>query len=155
MKSNIYLFLDSTRYEFLFFSYNSAFFKLLIGAGAKIRAFNLFVQLKYKLKVEEDFDPYIIFLVSMMKISPQFTLSALKLSGVVYWVPIPIFLRKKITLSIKWVIALIRKIDANKRLEALVKAMTNSIYNKGILMVEKKNFYSKGLVNRHLLKFFS
>lgn len=79
--------LDYNRYNYyyyLFFSYNVLFFRSLIFSGKKLRAFNLFLDLKYSLKQEESFDPFFVFLVSMMRLSPEFTLSALKLSGIVY-----------------------------------------------------------------------
>lgn len=150
--------LDYNRYNYyyyLFFSYNVLFFRSLIFSGKKLRAFNLFLNLKYNLKLEESFDPFFIFLVSMMKLSPEFTLSALKLSGIIYWLPIPITLKKKITLSVKWAVKLLRTKNNRRKLDVIVKALKSSIYNKGILLLEKKSFYSKGLMNRHLLKYFS
>jgi ribosomal protein S7 len=147
---------DTNYYYYLFFLYNMLFFKCLIFSGKKLKAFHLFLELKFRLKRAEKFDPFFIFLVAMMRVSPQFALSALKLSGIIYWVPISIYLRKKIFLSVKWVVKLIRLGQRKgKKMEGLVKALILSIYNKGTFIVEKKKFYSKGIVNRHLLRFFS
>lgn len=71
-------------YHYLFFAYNSLFYNSLIFNGKKLRAFNLFIRFKYLLKREEAFDPFFTFLVAMMRLSPEFRLSALKLSGVLY-----------------------------------------------------------------------
>lgn len=142
-------------YYHLFFSYNYLLFRSLIFSGKKIRAFNYFINFKYNLKLSENFDPFLIFLTAMIRISPEFTLSALKLSGIIYWVPAPITLKKKVTLVVRWIVKLLKSSTQQRSMQAVIKALKSSIYKKGVLIAEKKKFYSKGLVNRHLLRYFS
>lgn len=145
---------NKLNYYHFFFLYNNLFFKSLIVSGKKMKAFNIFVILKYSLKLEENYDPYYVFLISMMRLSPEFVLSALKLSGIIYWLPAPITLKKKVTLSVKWAIRLLKNSRGRRKWILLIKALKSSIYNKGPLMLEYKSYYTKGLVNRQMLQYF-
>src|SRR3546814_2431241 len=59
----------------------TVFLGSLIFNGKKLKAFNNFLKIKQGLKLKEFFDPYIIFLVSMMKITPDISFLSLKLGG--------------------------------------------------------------------------
>jgi hypothetical protein len=64
-------------------------------------AFNNFLKIKQGLKLREKFDPFLIFLVSMMKITPNVILMPLKKSGVMQGVPFPISFKKQVTFAVK------------------------------------------------------
>lgn len=53
-------------------------------------------------------DPYYIFLISMMKITPEVFFTTVKLGGGNYSVPMPITEKKKIVFAIKWALKLLR-----------------------------------------------
>jgi hypothetical protein len=56
------------------FCYHISFFGSLIFHGKKLSAFGFFLRLKYELKLRELNDPYLIFLVAMMKVTPKILL---------------------------------------------------------------------------------
>lgn len=55
-----------------------------------MRAFNNYVKIKQGLKVQEKNEPHVIFLVSMMKISPDIIALPVRLGGAAHGVPMPI-----------------------------------------------------------------
>ena len=55
---------------------------------------------KVKLKILEQGDPFWIFLLAMMKITPTVLLVPLKLSGIVQGVPVAISERKQYTFAV-------------------------------------------------------
>lgn len=83
------------------FKYSTVFFGALIFKGYKLKAFNNFLRIKQGLKTSEKRDPFIIFLVSMMKISPDIAFLPIKLGGATYGVPMPISERQRIVFSVK------------------------------------------------------
>jgi len=77
------------------------FFGSLLFRGKKILAFNTFLQIKNGLKRKEKFDPFLVFLVAMMKITPSLVLLPIRKSGALHGVPFPISQRKQITFAVK------------------------------------------------------
>jgi len=74
----------------------------------KLRAFNNFILVKQGLKRKEQADPYKLFLVSMMRVTPNIYLLSLKLGGRSVGVPLPITEKNKVTMGVKFVIKLLR-----------------------------------------------
>lgn len=52
-------------------SYHNLFYRSLIFKGKKLWAFNFLCNLKYELKIKENIEPFWIFLVALIKISPE------------------------------------------------------------------------------------
>lgn len=52
---------------YYWFVYNRHFFNSLIWRGRKIWAFNFFINIKFFLKKKEEMDPFLVFLVAMIK----------------------------------------------------------------------------------------
>jgi ribosomal protein S7 len=69
--------------------------------GKKIFAFNRFLLIKEGLKLKENEDPYLIFLVSMMKVSPLIKLKSTFGRGGRVSIPLPISDKKKIAFGVK------------------------------------------------------
>jgi len=53
------------------------------------------LEIKQGLKLKEGVDPYMLFLVSMMKISPDILFSPVKLGGATHGIPMPVTEKKK------------------------------------------------------------
>lgn len=141
-------------YQQLHYRYSTIFFGSLISKGLKLRAFNNYVKIKQGLKVQEKNEPHIIFLVSMMKISPDIIALPVRLGGAAHGVPMPISEHQRLIFSVKWVLKLLkdkyRRLDVNQ----VVDVMVSSLYNKGLAIEKKQSVYKQGSLNRHLLKFF-
>jgi len=73
----------------------SFFFGSLIFSGYKLSGFNRFLKIKQGLKLIDILDPYKLFLISMMKVTPNIYLLPLKLGGRSVGVPLPITEKKK------------------------------------------------------------
>lgn len=110
------------------------------------------MKIKKGLKLKEDFDPFLVFLIAMLKISPQIILLPLKLSGVVYGVPFPMGHKKQVTFAIRWVIKLLRDNHRVFKTSTIVDLLISSIYNKGPAIQKKMDIYDVSLKNRHLIK---
>ena len=87
-------------HSYVWFRYHKLFYGSLIQRGRKLWAFNFFNNVKYKLKILSKSDPFWVFLLSMMKITPVVFLVPLKLSGTVHGVPVPISERKQYTFAV-------------------------------------------------------
>jgi ribosomal protein S7 len=74
---------------------------MLIFNGNKLRAFNQVLCIKQGLKHREMNDPFLIFLVAMMKITPDIMFSSIKLGGASYNVPLPITENQRVVFSVK------------------------------------------------------
>lgn len=94
--------------SYMAYRYHYLFFHSLIFRGRKLWAFNFFIALKFELKKREMVDPFWVFLISLLKITPDFMLMPLKLGRTIQYVPLPINERKQYTFAIKFVIKLIR-----------------------------------------------
>jgi ribosomal protein S7 len=110
--------------------------------------------IKQGLKFREKFDPFLIFLVSMMKITPNIVLISHKKSGIIHGVPFPISARKQITFSVKWVLKLLKDSDRVVKVSRIIDLLISSIYNRGISIKRKKEVYRNALRNRHLIGFY-
>lgn len=140
--------------QYIWFRYNKLFFGSLIVRGRKLWAFNFFILLKLELKKREQLEPYWVFLVGIMKITPDFLLFPLKLGGVVQGVPLPITERKQYTFGVKWVIKLLKDKLGKFSVSTIADILIEAIYNKGLGIERKLSIYEIGSKNRHLIRFF-
>lgn len=139
---------------FLFYKYQRIFFSSMIWRGRKLWAYNFMLKLKHGLKLKENIEFHIIFIFSLLNITPHIILSYLKIGGVNQGVPLVISWKKKITYATKWIkMALIDKYKKVK-LKHLLEEITLSIYDKGLGVKKKKRTYIEGFSNRFLLKRF-
>jgi len=141
-------------YYHLWFSYHHVFFGSLIFRGKKILAFNNFLKIKFELKIREKYDPFLVFLVSMMRITPSLILKPVKKSGISYGVPFPVSHRKQVTFAIKWVLKLLRDSNRIAKISRIVELLVSAIYNKGLSIRKKIGLYKVALRNRPFIKFF-
>jgi ribosomal protein S7 len=98
----------------------------------KLRTINIFFSLKYQLKLRENEDPYLIFLISMLNISPQIFPKKLWVAGANRVLAFPIYLKKQIFLGIRWLLQYCKD-NKNLNLEKLINILIESLYNKGEL----------------------
>jgi len=117
----------------------------------KLRAFNNFILVKQGLKLKELTDPYKLFLVSMMRVTPNIYLLPLKLGGRSVGVPLPITEKNKVTMGVKFVIKLLRDKSDSLSINAVVDLLVAAIYGKGPAIERKQAVYKTGSLNRHLL----
>jgi len=139
-------------YSYLYFRYQKLFFGSLIFRGRKLWAFKFFLDLKFELKQCEGVEPFWVFLIAMMKITPELLLFPKKLGGIIHWVPLPIGERKQYTFAVKWVIKLLRDKYKSITLKNITETLIQAIYNKGDSF-EKKiiclwNRYCKSSFNK-------
>jgi ribosomal protein S7 len=73
----------------------------MIFCGKKIMAFKFIISLKQFLKLKEGFDPYLIFLVAMLQVTPNLLLRAIRMGSGSKNVPLPISEKKKIAFAIR------------------------------------------------------
>jgi len=71
----------------LYFNYHFLFFRCLILRGLKLRAFNIFINIKNRLKKHQKFDPSFVFLICLLKITPALMLKSIKIGGAAYLIP--------------------------------------------------------------------
>lgn len=135
----------------LWFRYHTVFFGSLIFSGRKLNAFNIFILVKQGLKFKEKNDPYKIFLVALMMVTPNVYLLPIKLGGRSVGVPMPISEKKKITLGVKFVIKLLKERMVSLTVKSIVDALSASIYGQGAAIERKMSLYKSGNQNRHLL----
>jgi len=88
-------------FNYYLYRYNRIFIGSLIKRGRKIWAFNFFLKFKYELKKLEKFDPNMIFLFALIKITPTILLCPYKIGGKKEGVPLPISINKKMTFVAK------------------------------------------------------
>lgn len=141
-------------YSYIWFRYHRLFFGSMIFRGRKLWAFNFFNKLKHELKRREKVDPFWVFLVGIMKITPDLMLFPLKLGGVVEGVPLYISERKQYTFGVKWVIKLLRDKYRRFSLKTVSDILIEAIYDKGLGIEKKISVYESGSKNRHLIKYF-
>lgn len=140
--------------SYMHFRYHTLFFKSLVFRGRKLWAFNFFIGLKYQLKLREKVNPFWVFLVALMKITPDFLLFPKKFAGRVSGVPLPISEVKQYTFATKWVIKLIKDKYDKVTIPLVADTLISAIYDKGIAMEKKRETYTEGFKNRHLIKYF-
>jgi len=81
--------------------YHNKFFGSLIFRGCKLKAFNFFSILQYNLKLKKNFDPFLLFLISMLKITPNVFLRSIRFGSVTQSIPFPITEEKQVSFAIK------------------------------------------------------
>lgn len=122
--------------------------------GNKIRAFNNFLKIHNGLKSRELYDPYLVFLVSMMKVTPAIVLLPMRRGSVSQGVPMPITENKRICFGVKWVLKLLKDRAVGLSFPLVIETLILALYNKGSAIEKKEDVYIKGRQNRHLIKFF-
>lgn len=153
-KSRYKYFLWQNTYLQLWYNFHQKFYGSLISKGKKAKAFNIFLKIKKGLKAHEKFDPFLVFLVAMIRISPTIILLPLKASGVTQGVPFPINEKKKVTFAIKWVIKLLRENYRVYKVSTVVDILISSIYNKGLAIQKRDEVYKISFRNRHFIRYF-
>jgi len=146
-----------TYYNFFFYylyRYHRIFFGSLIWRGRKLWAFNFFVKIKYNLKLKERLESNILFLFSLLKITPNILLFPYKMGGRIEGVPLPISWKKKLTYSTKWIIKLLKDKHHKVKLNDVVDVMISAIYNGGMSFKHKMLKYNECVANRFLIKYF-
>jgi len=118
------------------------FFGSLVFSGFKLAAYNNFIKIKQGLKRKESMDPYKLFLVAMMMITPNIYLLPLKLGGRSVGVPLPITEKKKVTMGVKFLIKLLRDKNHVLSINSVVDLLVSSLYGKGFA-IERKQAYIK------------
>lgn len=141
-------------YSFFWYQYHKLFFRSLIFRGNKLWAFKFLSELKYNLKVRELVDPFWVFLVAVMKISPEVLLFPKKRGGGLQWIPLPISLKKQYTFTIKWVIKLLKDKFRTLNINIVSDILINAIYDKGFAIEKKESVHAIADLNRHLVRFF-
>lgn len=140
--------------NYYLYRYNRIFIGSLIKRGRKLWAFNFYLKFKSELKKLEKFDPNIIFLFSLLKITPTILLCPYKIGGKNEGIPLPISINKKMTFVAKWTISLLRKNNKRLKIKDLIKIMIDSIYNKGSGYKSKIEYYNEGIKNKFLIKYY-
>lgn len=87
--------------SFLLYRYHKLFFCSLMKSGKKLKAFNLFNKLKFKLKLLENLPPLDVFLTAMFRITPCVLLYAKQIANITYGVPLYISENKRFTYATK------------------------------------------------------
>jgi len=134
------------------FRYHNLFFCSLVNDGKKLKAFNFFLSLKSSLKLKEFVDPYNIFLISFMNITPQVFLRTFKLGSVRYGIGMPISERKKISFAIKWSVKLLKDKYGGVTINNLSDLIINSLYNRGESYKLKIEVHRLAKINRFFIK---
>lgn len=140
-------------YSSMWFRYHKLFFGSVIKRGRKIWAFNLMCDIRYSIKSIELIDPFRLFLVCMMKITPSVILFPLKLGGLVHGVPMPISERKRYTFAVKWVVKALKDKNRKFSVNNISEALTSALYGKGISMDIKDSVNRTADYNRYLVSF--
>ena len=117
-----------------------------------MRAFNIFVNIKKKLKENQKFDPSFVFLICLLKITPAIMLKPIKIGGTDYLIPTSITYWKKITYGCRWVIKLLKETNRVLHVDTAVKALLSSLFGYGLSFEKKKKVYMTAILNKHLLK---
>ena len=118
--------------------------------GKKIFAFNRFLSIKEGLKLKENEDPYLIFLVSMMKVSPLIRLKSTFGRGGRLSIPLPISDKKRIVFGVKWILKLLKYKNKSSSIKVsqIVDLLVSSIYGEGISIDKKETLHATGDLNR-------
>jgi ribosomal protein S7 len=138
----------------LLYSYNYLFYGSLIFHGKKGNAFNFLLQTRYGLKLQEKLDPSLVFLASMLTISPNIVLFSIKKSGIVQGAPFPIGKKKRITFAVKWVVKALKEKYRVVTVTRIVQTLVGSFYNKGVSVEKRDKLNELAHANRHLINFY-
>ena len=137
----------------LWHQYHKNFFGSLILRGRKIFAFNFFQTLKSELKRREQQDPFLLFLISMIKLTPKVFLRHSWFSGTTKGIPLPIRLKKIATFTVLWTIRLLRKRDRCVKIHFLCDLLIGALYSRGEAYRKKQEYHKMACNNRYLLRF--
>jgi ribosomal protein S7 len=110
--------------------------------------------LKYELKIHEGLEPFWIFLVALMKVTPEVLLFPKKRGGGLQWIPLPISERKQYTFAIKWIIKLLKDKFRVIKIQQVVEVLVGAIYGNGLAIEKKNSVHAIADMNRHLVRFF-
>jgi ribosomal protein S7 len=147
-----YKYIDNILY--LWYKYHSHFFRSLIFEGRKLWAFNFFSKIKYNLKKNNDLEPFFIFFICMLKISPVLLLFPFKLTSIAQQVAMPISFKKQITFSIKWILKLLKNNKQKITINEIIKVFLNTIENQGLALKKKEEINIEAERNHYLIKYF-
>lgn len=81
--------------------YHKKFFGSLIFKGKKLYAYNFFSNIKFQLKINESFDPFFVFLISMVRITPSIFFIYKRMGRLKLGIPLPIKENKQFVFAIK------------------------------------------------------
>lgn len=129
---------------YLWYNFHGSFFNTLMKHGFKIFAFNRFILIKEELKLKEKGDPYLIFLVALMKISPKLKLQQMKMFSINIKLPLPVTQKKGIVLAVKWALKLLKNKKWSIKVSTIVDHLISTIYNKGIAVEKIHTLNSSG-----------
>jgi len=144
--------LEYDSFIYLYFYYHEYFWKSFLKKGLKLRAINFFSLVKYELKLKEKNDPYIIFLIAMLNISPQISPKKVWVAGASRTLAFPILLKRQVFLGVRWLLEYCKE---NKKLNfnKLINIIIESLYNKGELWKKKKDLYEVCIENRLFFRY--
>lgn len=77
-----------------------------------------------------------------------------KTASELFWVPLPIGLKKQITFATKWLISILKIKYKRVRLDHIVDILIKSIYNEGDLILKKKQVYLDAKQNNYMIRYF-
>jgi small subunit ribosomal protein S7 len=132
--------------------YKRLFINSLVLNGNKTRAFNFFNLVLFGLKVKLGVSPFFILVRSIRNVSPIVGLRVVKLGGINYRVPVPIFFYKSLSCSVRW---LVRDRFTWRRLsfrDIYINVLAG-FFNKGVGIMHKRNWYSLAIKNRLYIRF--
>jgi len=84
---------------YLYFFYHHNVWKSLLKKGLNLRSLKFNNQWKYQIKIKENLDPCVIFLIGMLNISPIVLPLSLWVGGAKRTLAFPLFVKKQITLG--------------------------------------------------------
>jgi len=141
-------------YYHRWFCYHSVFFGSLIFRSKKLRAFNFFLKLKLNLKLNSNLDPYLIFLIAMLKITPKVVLKSRWIGGKPKGVPFPLNERKQVMFANKWIIKLLKDKEGSLSVLSLSDLLLWTLEGRGESFRKKEAVHKLAIENRYLLKNF-
>jgi ribosomal protein S7 len=144
----------SNHYWYLFYSYYSTLFGSFIFRGGKLRAFNFLVRIREGIKIKECVDWNLVFLVSMLNITPKVDLFLLRMGGGNKKVPLPISESKQISLAVKLLKSLSKSNKRTVNVDIMVNLISESLYNKGDAVQKNLDAHSLAILNRYLIRYF-
>jgi len=84
------------------------------------------LKLKQALKLKEQNDPYLIFLVAMLKVTPCVLLRSIRLGSGSKGIPMPISEQKQIAYAIKWTLKLLKEKQGSLKVSSLAELLVAS-----------------------------
>ena len=99
-KEKFFYDLDYDLYLYFYFFYCNLLLHSLIKQGKKIKQINLFLKLKYELKIKEKEDPYLIILIAFLNITPVIYTKKVWVAGANKVMGFPISSEKQVKLVI-------------------------------------------------------